>query len=59
MESLEQRVRRLREKREALRKKENLVELTIADHPEVLIEEDDDDDDEEYDDDWDGFRMKS
>lgn len=57
MESLEQRVKRLREKREALRNKESMIELTAPEPPEVSMEEDDEDDDE-YDDDWDGFRMK-
>jgi hypothetical protein len=60
MESLEQRVKRLREKREALRKKESVVELAPTTIPEtnIDVEDDDDDDDEDDDDDWNGFRMK-
>jgi zinc finger protein 830 len=57
MESLEQRVKRLREKREALRNKESMIDLAAPKPPEVSMEEDDEDD-EEFDDDWDGFRMK-
>jgi zinc finger protein 830 len=62
MESLEERVKRLREKREALRlreargidapKTEPIVETTVMD----MQDEDDEDDDDE--DDWDGFRLK-
>jgi len=62
MESLEVRVRRLREKREALRTKESTVALVTpleipAAKADVL--EDDDEDDDDDDDDWDGFRMKA
>ncbi|CAG8978445.1 hypothetical protein HYALB_00013272 [Hymenoscyphus albidus] len=61
MEGLEQRVRKLRERREALRKKESIASLPIpvAMVSTSVVEEDDDDDEEEEDeDDWDGFRMK-
>ena len=59
MESLEQRVRKLREKREALRKKESVVGLnrppvTIIPQPDAIDEDDDEDDYEE--DDWMGLR---
>ena len=63
MEGLEQRVRRLREKREALRKGAAVApdstpasEVPMAKEEKMNDEEDDDDDEEE--DDWDGFRMK-
>jgi zinc finger protein 830 len=64
MEGLEQRVKKLREKREALRKKESVVGLAEAPpipppegdtHEE---DEEDEDEDDADDDDWDGFRMK-
>lgn len=58
MEDFEARVRRLREKREALRKKEGSKTEAVVPAPvEVEIPEEDDDDDD-YDDDWDNFRMK-
>jgi zinc finger protein 830 len=59
MEGLEERVRKMREKREALRRKESVVQLSsvASQEPKQNIEEDDDDDDDE-DDDWDGFRLK-
>jgi len=64
MEGLEERVRRLREKREALRMKER--DHGGADPPATNTREDDaeptdedDDDDDEDDDDWDGFRLKA
>jgi len=61
MESLEQRVRRLREKREALRKDHTVAPReapaakinNLEDEEEQEEEEEEDDDDE-----WDGFRMK-
>ncbi|KAJ4270552.1 hypothetical protein NW762_002240 [Fusarium torreyae] len=71
MEELEARVRRLKEKREALRKRgesfsqeagaEKLKDLGKEDSATPVIEEKDeeeDDDDEDEDDDWDGFRFR-
>lgn len=61
MESLEVRVRRLREKREALRTKENAAALVPAlDGPPAETNglDNEEDDDEDDDDDWDGFRRK-
>ncbi|RDW85400.1 hypothetical protein BP5796_03725 [Coleophoma crateriformis] len=70
MEGLEARVRRLREKREALRQKEthNGAEISVA-HPPPVSEnvvapakeedDDDDEDDDEDDDDWDSFRLRA
>ncbi|KAM0563778.1 hypothetical protein ACHAPJ_001511 [Fusarium lateritium] len=71
MEELEARVRRLKEKREALRKRgESFSQEAGAEKPKDLgkessatpvIEEKDeeeDDDDEDEDDDWDGFRFR-
>lgn len=59
MEGLEARVRKLREKREALRKKESLAPINTEpvrpSHVDIPEEEDED---EDYDDDWDNFRMK-
>lgn len=60
MESLEARVKKLREKREGLRRKEsvavpNAVQPVPAPNTTVL---EDDDEDEEEDDEWDGFRMR-
>ncbi|EKD13970.1 Coiled-coil domain-containing protein 16 [Drepanopeziza brunnea f. sp. 'multigermtubi' MB_m1] len=66
MESLEARVKRLREKREGLRRKESVMGLnkpvpalvetsTLHDDED---DEEDEDEDEDEDDDWDGFRMK-
>lgn len=57
MEGLEQRVKKLREKREALRLKESVTPVAPVEI-QAVVEEDIDDDDEEEDDDWDGFRMK-
>jgi len=59
MEGLEERVRKLREKREALRIKDagKSVE-TAPPQPEMIQEDAMEDDDEEDDDDWDGFRLK-
>ncbi|TVY89884.1 Zinc finger protein [Lachnellula willkommii] len=57
MQGLEQRVRKMREKREALRAKESMVELrAVATKPQLLDEEEDEDEDEG--DDFDGFMMK-
>jgi len=58
MESLEQRVKRLRDKREALRMKEVGVGVAVSELPAVDIMAEDDEDEEEDDDDWDSFRMK-
>lgn len=62
MEGLEERVRKLRKRREALRKKEGAASLPtpVDPVPTVVAEEDEDDDEEDEDDedDWDGFRMK-
>jgi zinc finger protein 830 len=58
MEGLEQRVRRLREKREALRQKEPVVTAAAAAVTEGVVGEDLDDEEDDDDDDWDGFRMK-
>lgn len=60
MESLEARVKKMREKREALRKKEGLVPINsdVVPPARVEIPEEDEDEDEDYDDDWDNFRMK-
>jgi hypothetical protein len=65
MESLEARVRRLREKREALR---NEIKVSLEKTPGAISttanvsvadeEDDDDEDDDDDDDEWDGFRMK-
>ena len=64
MESLEQRVRKMREKREALRKDGakqlatpavSVVEENVTDG----VEQEDEDDDDEDEDDWDGFRLKA
>ncbi|KAF4335980.1 coiled-coil 16 [Fusarium beomiforme] len=71
MEELEARVRRLKEKREALRKRgESFSQENVAENPASLgkenldtpvIEEKDEDEDEEDDDDddWDGFRFRT
>ncbi|KAM3066955.1 hypothetical protein ACMFMF_010004 [Clarireedia jacksonii] len=66
MESLEERVKRLREKREALRLREGrgvdvsnadpAAETTTVDMQDEDGDEDDDEDDDE--DEWDGFRLK-
>ncbi|KUJ12660.1 uncharacterized protein LY89DRAFT_653165 [Mollisia scopiformis] len=56
MEGFEARVKRLREKREALRKKE-VVNPTVVTAVPVEIP-DEEDDDEDYEDEWDNFRMK-
>ena len=64
MEGLEQRVRRLREKREALRIKDKGhggVDVSAI-QPVSAVDDDmpdDDDEDEEDDEEWDGFRLKS
>lgn len=64
MEGLEQRVKRLREKREALRSKEKEAIATVPIPTEVTAatatndELDDDDDDDDDEDDWDGFRLR-
>ncbi|APA08455.1 hypothetical protein SS1G_02142 [Sclerotinia sclerotiorum 1980 UF-70] len=65
MESLEQRVKRLREKREALRSKEReagATESMIAssETPEAkdALEDDDEEEDDDDEDDWDGFRLR-
>jgi zinc finger protein 830 len=60
MEGLEARVKRLREKREELRKKESVVGLNQPVVPPVVSNVlDEDDEEDEDDDDWDGFRMRS
>jgi zinc finger protein 830 len=72
MEALEERVRKLKEKREALRLKDGGGKTTMAstvpgpvaimpDAPKTNgVEEDgEDEDDEDEDDDWDGFRLKA
>jgi len=61
MEGLEERVKRMRERREALRSREALKEVAVVPgEPEgeqsVVNEEDDEEDD--YDEEWDGFRLK-
>lgn len=58
MESLEQRVKRLREKREALRKGPVQAVVPSAEDTVPAGEDDEDDEDDDDDDDWDGFRMK-
>lgn len=59
MQGLEQRVRKMREKREALRAKESMVELkAVATKPQLLDEEESEDEDEGEGDDFDGFMMK-
>ncbi|KAM0123749.1 hypothetical protein ACHAQE_000483 [Botrytis cinerea] len=64
MEGLEQRVKRLREKREALRSKEKEAIATVPIPTEATAaiaandELDDDDDDDDDEDDWDGFRLR-
>ena len=60
MQGLEERVKRMREKREALRRKENMVELatTAAITSRDSNEVEEDDEDEEDDDEWDAFRMR-
>lgn len=62
-ESLEQRVKRLREKREELRRKESVVQLKqiptdIPTQPIPAAEEEEGSEDEDDDDEWDGFRMR-
>ena len=60
MEGLEARVKRLREKREELRRKESLLGLNKpAVSPMVFNALDEDDEEDEDDDDWDGFRMRA
>jgi zinc finger protein 830 len=60
MEGLEARVKRLREKREELRKKESVVGLNKPIVPPVVSNAlDEDDEEDEDDDDWDGFRMRA
>jgi len=61
MEGLEERVRKLREKREALRIKDAGKSVATAPPQSQIIQDDamEDDDDDEDDDDWDGFRLKS
>jgi zinc finger protein 830 len=60
MEGLEARVKRLREKREELRKKESVVGLNKPVVPPVASNAPDEDDEEDEDeDDWDGFRMRA
>ena len=68
MEELEARVKRLKEKREALRKRGGSFGQEAASKPEVvgkeklkdaIMEEDEEDDDEEDEDDWDGFRFRT
>jgi hypothetical protein len=71
MEALEERVRKLKEKREALRLRDsagkNTVNSTAPDPVAAALEapkpssteDDDDDDDDDGDDDWDGFRLKA
>lgn len=67
MEELEGRIRRLKEKREALRLKGDAVAVTVQPLPAPQVdmalngadEEDDEDDEEDDDDDWDGFRLKA
>ncbi|KAH6679153.1 hypothetical protein B0J14DRAFT_532856 [Halenospora varia] len=59
MEGLEQRVKKLREKREALRKKESMIGIPkVQTKPVEMEENEDDEDDDDDEDDWDGFRMK-
>ncbi|ESZ91962.1 hypothetical protein SBOR_7652 [Sclerotinia borealis F-4128] len=62
MESLELKVKRLREKREALREKQNKASAPTETPIAVdTLEDDDDDDDEDEDEDednWDGFRLR-
>lgn len=63
MEGLEERVRRLREKRETLRRKEGSAEVVPVKVSEENVEveddeNDEDNDDDDDDDDWNGFRMK-
>jgi len=59
MDGLEERVRKLREKREALRIKDAGKSVgTTPPQPEIIQEYAMEDDDEEDDDDWDGFRLK-
>ncbi|RAL62693.1 hypothetical protein DID88_004536 [Monilinia fructigena] len=64
MEGLEQRVKRLREKREALRSKEKEVGATATTTvpienpaPDATLEDEDEEDDDDEDD-WDGFRLR-
>jgi zinc finger protein 830 len=60
MEGLEARVKRLREKREELRKKETVVGLNKPVVPPVVSNAlDEDEEEDEDDDDWDGFRMRA
>lgn len=73
MEALEERIKRLKEKREALRMKDMVGKASTGAGPaeQVLAEapiantagspgdEDDNDDDDEDDDDWDGFRLRA
>jgi zinc finger protein 830 len=60
MEGLEARVKRLREKREELRKKESVVGLNKPVVPPVVSNAlDEDDEEDEDDDDWDGFRRRA
>lgn len=65
MEGLEQRVKRLREKREALRSKEKEVGTTATATvsietlaPDATLEDEDEDEDDDDEDDWDGFRLR-
>ncbi|KAF7548276.1 hypothetical protein G7Z17_g7177 [Cylindrodendrum hubeiense] len=68
MEELEARVRRLKEKREALRKRgESFGQDAVPAKPttmgkenlETPIDEEDEDEEEDEDDDWDGFRFRT
>lgn len=58
MEGFEARVKRLREKREALRRNEGTKVEAVVPVTVEIPEEEDDDEDEDYDDGWDNFRMK-
>ncbi|TAQ83706.1 hypothetical protein B7494_g7974 [Chlorociboria aeruginascens] len=58
MENLEQRVKRLREKRESLRAKGRQAEVTVQPTRIYTEDSEDNDDEEDVDDDWDGFRLK-
>ncbi|KAI9745139.1 MAG: hypothetical protein M1818_001417 [Claussenomyces sp. TS43310] len=67
MEELEARLRRLKQKREAIRVKEAEIKSTIdagtsdsttAQAIATAVQEEDDDSDDEDDDDWDGFRLR-
>ena len=58
MEGLEERVRKMKEKREALRKESQMRRPAVALESKMELDDDEEEDDEE-DDDWDGFRLKS